>query len=123
MFASVFLFFCCCWTAAVCGFETEIKKYDYNDDFRCIHYVRPEIAEGYDMNSNLETMHPPGSAQDSLSTTILAAYMDPVRCDVKKNKQETNHPIALDRNKLMDAIWIEPPSIRKSYECVRGLNR
>ena len=77
------------------------------------------------MNSNWETMHPPGSAQDSLSTTILAAYMDPVRCDVKENKQETNHPnsIALSRSHLIDAAWIEPPSIRKSYECVCGLNR
>ena len=69
-------------------------------------------------------MEPLGSSQTSLATTMLAAYMDPVRCDVKENKQETNHPnpIALDRNKLIKAIWDDPPQMSESSVCESCLN-
>ena len=120
MFASVFLFFCCCCTAAVCKFETKIERFEFKEGFKCIKSIRPLDLEEYENSENLVSFNPPGYPQTSLTTTILAAYMDPVRCSVEVHKQETNHPnsIALNRNKLMNAIWIQRQSWSKSSVCV-----
>ena len=120
MFANVFLFFCCCCTAAVCGLDIEIEREQYTPGFDCIKLVETKHFELYfQTDLTPTTMHMFDSDQDDLPRAMLAAYMNPVRCNVVGHKESPSDSIALNQGSLTEAIWTnQKPMMSKSFVCV-----